>query len=770
MPVLETFKVIVARFSDRKPLVEDSIHIPNPSQVSTATNPVKEQPSHSISPSVGTDQVINSPGSGNTHAAAVEPGSSIGGLFTNAHGFTINNPTMISQSINEGTAVLKRLAKKAMSGAIHDSSDRSYPPLCHPDTRKSLRSRIVEWGMGKDSQGRMLWMYGPPAVGKSAVAQTTAEFFQSAGRLGATFFFSRPNQFDDPSCVIPTLAYQLATKHHQYKHIITQRLADDPLILKKNIRTQFKELIIQPFRILMTQYPQTISEPLLIILDGLDECKDKQAQCEFIDLISTHSRQVGIFPVFWLITSRPEWHLRSMLSNPDFHTTCKREELEVDDKEAQNDVRRLLRDELEKTRKKYRDRLPSSWPPEQSLRQIAVAASGHLGFASFLLRFIDDEQYSNPQGQLQVCMTFLGGGGTVGAINPLHALDLLYRKILTDIPADVLPTTMRILGLLIIYSPRLSTEDQARFLNLDQADFHRALQQLHSVIYVPSMDDSNSSLRVYHASFSDFLKDTNRCGSFSLDEEAVHYDVALHSLDLMEDIVPASSALRPSVLFEYLPHVSLRQFSESTVWKACCKVSRTFVPGLVSRLEDFDFTCLKHPQLAFEEFLRWLYSLGCALNKSLICLVEKVPVDHTPANLTVSPESPSRYLTTFIPGVDSPKFPYKLRLRLGNIDQVYVSLEVSASHSAGTSADDRRSLDSELAKMKQQLQVLEETRKAKKAEVARAGARERAGARGRMLPPPLNLPRVGIAPPSMKRTRDELSPTTPPTDTKRHRG
>ncbi|KAF9442663.1 hypothetical protein P691DRAFT_464589 [Macrolepiota fuliginosa MF-IS2] len=135
-------------------------------------------------------------------------------------------------------------------------------------------------------------------------------------------------------------------------------------------------------------------------------------------------------------------------------------------------------------------------------------------------------------------MTFLGGGGTVGAINPLHALDLLYRKILTDIPADVLPTTMRILGLLVLYSPRLSTEDQARFLNLDQAFFYRALQQLHSVVYVPSTDELNSSLHIYHASFSDFLKDSNRCDKFSLNEKAVHYDVALQALHWTENSTP----------------------------------------------------------------------------------------------------------------------------------------------------------------------------------------------------------------------------------------
>ncbi|KAF9449135.1 hypothetical protein P691DRAFT_728405 [Macrolepiota fuliginosa MF-IS2] len=613
-----------------------------------------------------------------------------------------------------------------MSGAIHDSSDRSYPPLCHPDTRKSLRSRIVEWGMGDANQWRMLWVYGPAAVGKSAVAQTIAEHFQSAGRLGATFFFSRPNHFNDPDCVIPTLAYQLATKHNRYKYIITQRLADDPLILKKNLRTQFKELIIEPFHILMTQYPQTVLEPFLIIIDGLDECKDKQAQCEFIDLISTHSRQVDIFPVFWLITSRPEWHLRTMLSNPDFHTTCKREKLEVNDTEAQDDVRCLLRDELEKTRKKYWDRLPASWPPEHNLRQIAVTASGHLGFASFLLRFISDEQYSNPQGQLQVCMSFLGGGGTVGAINPLHALDLLYRKIFTDVPANVLPTTMRILGLLILYSPQLSAEDHAKFLNIDLASFHRALQQLHSVVYIPSTDELCSNLRIYHASFSDFLKDSNRCGNFSLNENAVHYDVALQALHWMESLYPHV----PNPSAPCRSHVTLEHFATHTVWKACCAVSGKFIPGLVSRLKALNFTrCTVDPQPTFGEFLWWLYSLGSPLNQSLICLVEEVPQEHTPIHLGSFYGCPASHFAAFNPeAADSRKFPRKLKVRLGKVGQVYILVNFSPATFAGPINETAQKelnglklLNFQLVETKQQIQQQEETNAKKVGETTHTG-------------------------------------------------
>ncbi|KAF9450019.1 hypothetical protein P691DRAFT_726831 [Macrolepiota fuliginosa MF-IS2] len=259
---------------------------------------------------------------------------------------------------------------------MHDSSARAYPPRCHPGTRKRLRSHISRWGVGNGSNRRMLWVLGPAAVGKSAVAQATAEEFDEMERFGASFFFSRQSHINNPDWVIPTLVYQLATKYRQYKHIITQRLVDDPLILEKNRRVQFRKLIIEPFRILMIEYPDTIREPLLIILDGLDECEDKEAQVEFINLISTHVRQVDKFPLRWMVCSRPEWHLQTALSNSDFEVVCERQELKVHDPEARADVRRPPGTEFDRIRMKYKDRLPNDWPDNHHLFQIAVAASG----------------------------------------------------------------------------------------------------------------------------------------------------------------------------------------------------------------------------------------------------------------------------------------------------------------------------------------------------------------------------------------------------------
>ncbi|KXN81354.1 hypothetical protein AN958_05142 [Leucoagaricus sp. SymC.cos] len=88
----------------------------------------------------------------------------------------------------------------------------------------------------------------------------------------------------------------------------------------------------------MAQNHLIVSSPLVMIIDGLDECNDKKAQLEFIEFFS----KAGHLPLLWLVTSRPEYHLRSIRSHPNFYATCLHEDISIDDKEAQQDVPRFL--------------------------------------------------------------------------------------------------------------------------------------------------------------------------------------------------------------------------------------------------------------------------------------------------------------------------------------------------------------------------------------------------------------------------------------------
>lgn len=85
-----------------------------------------------------------------------------------------------------------------------------------------------------------------------------------------------------------------------------------------------------------------VERPFLVVLDGLDECKGKEAQCEFMDLVSEYVRLTKEYPILWMIYSRPEWNLKSMLSDADYDIECLREEIAIDSFNAKVDVRRVL--------------------------------------------------------------------------------------------------------------------------------------------------------------------------------------------------------------------------------------------------------------------------------------------------------------------------------------------------------------------------------------------------------------------------------------------
>ncbi|KAJ3574434.1 hypothetical protein NP233_g1758 [Leucocoprinus birnbaumii] len=542
-----------------------------------------------------------------------------------AHNFTIGHATMVAQNPDSNSAALQYLARKAMPGAMLDSAERSYPPRCDPDTRQRLRDRIVEWSTREKDDWRLLWLSGPAGVGKSAVAQTVAEEFRDMGRLAAAIFLSRPNHRDDPNAVIPTLVYQLAIGIPQYKYLITQRLADDPLIFDKNYRAQFRELITNPFNLLMTQHRDAFQHSLLIVIDGLDECSSRPAQREFVEIIGRHACSAANVPLKWMICSRSEHHLKLAFSKADQHISCYRERLDVDDEEARQDGWRMLHRGFAEIRGNYEDQLYPAWPPRRCLRVIADVASGHLGFISFILRFIGDEEYNDPDSQLQVCMEFLERPQAEQSrvVNPLLALDLLYHQILSDIPPKDLPIAMLILGVAILQPhEHLSAQNLANFLDLTQASFYRSLQRLHSVIYVPPTYRAFlENIHVYHASFSDYLLNPERSGTYHLDQVVVYSMIVSKSIKWLKyaTSIPADpGAQEPPLKWIDTPTdwdlqlFSLSRYAGRTGWSLFGWIPVSQISTIMSDLDEIDFNRLPTVNEGFAIFLRWFFLLGDA--------------------------------------------------------------------------------------------------------------------------------------------------------------
>lgn len=370
--------------------------------------------------------------------------------------------------------------------------------------------------MDEGRQWDFVWFHGAAGVGKSAVAQTIAEYAAEHGRLGAAYFFSRGGR-SDYSRVWITIAYQLAVRIPAYQASVARQLAADPDILNKAPHVQFKRLIVDP----LSSLPP--SPKFLITLDGLDECKTEDAQLNIIELINSVVQSTTSLPIVWMVYSRPEYHIRQRFSDNDFAINCWKMELSIDSKESKDDVALFVRSSFKSIRRKYTDIVGESWPCERRLREIIDGSSGLFAVASTVVRYIDDPEHNNPEDRLRSAIRHLCTQGPADKVNPMAKLDHLYTNILSETPSDILPTTLRIIHSVDMFSDAMVL---ANFFGISRGDFYCALRKLHSLLGIPTPSDvQEKGIEVLHKSFSDYLSDPNRSGRFHLTKQDLTHDI-----------------------------------------------------------------------------------------------------------------------------------------------------------------------------------------------------------------------------------------------------
>ncbi|KXN92563.1 hypothetical protein AN958_06860 [Leucoagaricus sp. SymC.cos] len=560
-------------------------------------------------------------------------------FFPQAHNFTVHNPIMVDNSvrnntqnmISSGKTVLERLIPYIEPRAELYSNARHPPPSCHEGTRTRTRKRL--WDCLFDDVRCdlvMKWLRGSAGTGKSAVAQTFAEECsqQTPGRLGAVFFFSRINGFNDHTKVIPTLAYQLAINCPRYKLALTKQLAHDPQLLNKAPPTLFRKLIVDPFLKLQDEKRQSIQTPLLVLLDGLDECHGEHNQCELIEMIAETARVYNTsIPLRWLIVSRPEEHLKYAFA--DVQLECGVEELLIDG-QCREDVGRVLRNGFAAIKRQHRSRIPAGWPPMDELKVVERTVDGLFVFCSVVLKDVGNPNHSDPACRLTLLVSFLKRVANAGTANPLEALDKFYFYILDDISKTDFSTTWRILAH-HIFMPRSgdllkSAQALCNFLHIHQSTFYGALRKLHSVINIPEPEDAGKSpLRFFHASFQDFLVDPNRSGVYHIAQTKAMAEVIKSTLFWHKfDSVHFHSAQGASLHGLPLPNlkwVSARneEISKEIIeyssfgdrpWKIFNYLTRDMDDfGLLSKIRNLDFRYIRiNSPHTISFFVAWLYA------------------------------------------------------------------------------------------------------------------------------------------------------------------
>ena len=273
----------------------------------------------------------------------------------------------------------------------------------------------------------------------------------------------------------------------------------------------------------------------LIIIDALDECKDKEPASAILSVLS---RYVDKIPqVKFFITGRPEPWIRSGFRLKSLKPITEVLKLhEVEPSVVDSDIELFFRTELTNVAETRSDCDPTEdWPSAYEIEILCKKAAGLFIYAATVIKFVAFE-HDIPAERLALIVSLPQSTDHEGK----SGIDLLYTQVLeqafhsVDLDEQILYSRFRsVVGaVLLVFNP-LPMEALSAILRTPYIS--TTLRSLHSLLLVP--DRMTNPIRVFHKSFPDFLMGWERCKDerFYINPSVHHQDILLACLNLMEE-------------------------------------------------------------------------------------------------------------------------------------------------------------------------------------------------------------------------------------------
>ena len=306
-------------------------------------------------------------------------------------------------------------------------------------------------------------------------------------------------------------------------------LEKEPAILHQRLELQFTNLIIDPLLSITESIPQFI-----VVIDGLDECGSEGQVQKLVQLLMD---ALPKFPFRFLFTSRLEAYIEAIFTSSLYRNkvNC----MALRDFNALSDVYEYLRSSLSEVQEARK--LPSSWPSEKDLRQVAEKSESIFIYASTLVKFVGDE-HGDPQRRFSV------------ALKAHKGLDSLFDQVLTD--AKEYPHFDQVLGAIVVVRGNPHIDILAQLLHLDSAnDVRIALRGCLSILLVP--DANNDYVRPYHASLLDFLSDPDWRKDRYFDPAKCNGAIIDCCMQLITHRLPSDAVNRDYVSQNWVHHIRM---------------------------------------------------------------------------------------------------------------------------------------------------------------------------------------------------------------------
>ncbi|RXW21010.1 hypothetical protein EST38_g4829 [Candolleomyces aberdarensis] len=280
-----------------------------------------------------------------------------------------------------------------------------------------------------------------------------------------------------------TLACHLAKAIPQAAELIMAAVNAEPGLLDTesnlSLDTRLHSLVYRPFKEAIPIF-KSFSRPYLIVIDGLDECDEKEGIQEFLLSTFRFFEENPYTPLRIFITSRVEQHIHLHLSGDRVLLKDLGDESSLDDIKTFMDI--VFKDAVKASPviQAY-IRQNGSWPKPHHLEELLKHIGGSFILASTVAKFI-----------------FHGIGSTDSHLTPMDRLPLaikidpgldgLYSQTLAR--AEHLPHFSEIISIIALLAAPLPIAGIAELLGIQAYEVAHVLVDLQAIIQVPGTDDA----------------------------------------------------------------------------------------------------------------------------------------------------------------------------------------------------------------------------------------------------------------------------------------